>query len=234
MARQGRKLAPERQRLAVNGRRLTAAQEQDWRRAGDDLASGDFWRIQRGVRTLRALEAALSADEAAAGVRAGLAETLALERSRGETVEVRSKGELASRVRIRSRDGLETLQRSGAIDAVQFRAGMVYRDLYEAADPERDLRSQMRDLDRFGAGRGASSAPEAWQERRLRLAGAMAALEGKVRGVDRDGQALRALREVAGHARCVSHLSAGGGGQAVYRRALCVALDVAAAHFRIR
>jgi hypothetical protein len=224
----------ERQRLAVNGRRLSLTQEQDWRRATDDLASGDFARVQRGVRTLRGLEATLRADEAAASVRAGLSETLALERSRGEVVEVRSRAEALARVRIRSRDGLESLHRSGAVDAIQFRAGMAYRDLYEAADPERDLRSQMRDLDRFGAAARTSGAPEAWQERRLRLADALAAVEDKVRRLDRDGQALRALREIAGHARPVSHLSSGGGGQAADRQALCAALDVAAAHFGVR
>jgi hypothetical protein len=226
--------APEKPRLAINGRRLSIAQERDWRRANDDLATGDFWRVQRGVRTLRALESALRADETAASVRQGLADTIALERGRGETVEVIAGADVAGRVRIRSRDGLETLQRSGGIDPVQFRAGMLYRDLYEAADPERDLRSQMRDLDRFGAGRASAAAPEAWQERRLRRADAMAAVEDKVRCADRDGCALRTLREIAGHARCISHMSAGGGGQAAHRRALCMALDVVAAHFGVR
>jgi hypothetical protein len=59
----------------------------------------------------------------------------------------------------------------------------------------------------------------------------MAALEEKVRIADRNDRAVRALREVAGHARCISHFVAGGGSQAVYRRALVCALNVCAEHF---
>jgi hypothetical protein len=227
-----KKTAAVRPRLAINGRPLSAAREQAWRRANDDIASGDFVRVRHGVEVLRGLEAALRADDLAASVQAGLSDTIALERGRGETVEVSGQG-VHGRVRIKSRDGLETLRRSGAINGVQFRAGMLYRDLYEAADPERDLRSQMHDLGRRSAGSALSAAGEAWQERRLRLAGAMAAVEDKVRLADRNGSAVRALREVAGHARCISHFVAGGGGQGVYRRALGLALDIAARHFSL-
>lgn len=229
-----RKKPAARPRLAINDRPLSVTQEQDWRRANDDLASGDFLRVQRGVETLRRLEAALSADALAASVRQGLGETITHERGRGEVVEVQGRLESGARVRIRSRDGLETLQRSGAIDDAQHRAGLIYRDLYEAADPERDLRSQMRDLGRTGSGAAPGAAFETWQERRLRQAGALARLEAKVRVADRNGSAVRALREVAGHARCVSHLAGGGGGQAAYRRALVLALDVAVDHFGLR
>jgi hypothetical protein len=111
---------------------------------------------------------------------------------------------------------------------------MLYRDLYEAADPERDLRSQMGDLSRQGSRSPPSAAFESWQERRLRLAGAMAAIEDKVRVADRNGRAVRALREVAGHARCISHFASGGSGQGAHRQALGLALDVAADHFGLR
>jgi hypothetical protein len=62
----------------------------------------------------------------------------------------------------------------------------------------------------------------------------MAAIEAKVRTADRNGRAVRALREVAGHARCISHFVAGGAGQGAHRRALVLALDVAADHFGLR
>jgi hypothetical protein len=226
-----RKAAGERPRLSVNSRPLTGAQEQDWRRANDDIASGDFARVKRAIEVLRMLEAALRADHDSVG--SGLNDTIAPERGRGEVVEVCGPAAHRSRIRIRSRDGLETLSRSGAIDAAQFRAGMIYRDLYEAADPERDLRSQMNDPDRCGFSR-PKAAGGVWRERRLRLAGAMAAVEAKVRVEDRSDCAVRALREVAGHARCISHLSNGGGGQANYRRALSLALDIAVDHFPLR
>ncbi len=234
MARPKRKTAPARPRLAINGRPLTAQQEQDWRRAADDLASADLARIQRGVEALKALEAVLRAADAADSVRLGLDDTIALERRRGEVIDISRRPDTPGRVRIQSRDGLETLRRSGAIDGVQFKAGMLYREIYEAADPERDLRSQMGDLDRRGSGAAVGVRAEAWQERRLRLAGAMAAIEDKVRVADRNGRAVRVLREVAGHARCISAFVAGGSGQGAYRRALGLALDVAADHFDLR
>ena len=234
MARSKRKTAALRPRLTINGRPLTAQQEQDWRRASDDLASADLSRITRGVEALRALEAALRAGQAADSIRLGLDDTVALERGRGEIVDISRRPETRGRVRIQSRDGLETLRRSGAISAVQFKAGLLYREIYEAADPERDLRSQMGDLDRRGSGAGASARAEAWQSRRLRLACAMAVIEEKVRIADRNGRGVRALREVAGHARCISHFVDGGGSQAVYRRALGLALDICAGHFGLR
>ena len=231
MARPKRKPVHDRPRLAINGQPLNASQEQDWRRANEDLASRDLPRMRRGVEVLRQLEAALRAQQTDAGVRRGLDDTLALERGRGEQIEISQRPESRGRIRIRTRDGLETLQRSGALTGAQVRAGLLYRELYEAADPERDLRSQMQDLDRRGRGAASMAASEAWQERRLRLAGAMAVIEAKVRVADRNGHAVRALREVAGHARCISHIASGGGGQAAYRRALSLALDVAAGHF---
>jgi hypothetical protein len=85
--------------------------------------------------------------------------------------------------------------------------------------------------DRRGGGRAPAAAAEAWAERRLRLAASMAALEAKVRAADRNGHAVRALREVAGHARCIGHFVRGGGAQASYRRALQLALSVCADHF---
>jgi hypothetical protein len=232
MAKPNRKAVRDRPRLAINGQRLSTRQELDWRRANEDIASGDFSRIKRGIERLRVLETALRAEQTAASIRQGVDDTIALERERGETIEISRRPEARGRVRIQTRDGLETLQRSGAIDGVQFRAGLLYRELYEAADPERDLRSQMGDLDRRGG--GGSPVSEAQQERRLRLAGAMAMIEHKVRIADRNGRAVRALREVAGHARCISHFVSGGGSQAAYRRALSLALDVAADHFGVR
>ena len=51
---------------------------------------------------------------------------------------------------------------------------------------------------------------------------------------DRNDRALTALREVAGHARCLRYVVRGGGGQAAYRQALVLALEVVAVHFGVR
>ena len=157
---------------------------------------------------------------------------MSLERLRGEGIEVSKDAQHRGRIRIRTRDGLETLAASGSITATQYRAGLLYRGLYEATDPERGLKSHMDDLDKRGGG-GPGAVSEAWAERRLRLARTVASIEAKVRLADRNDRAVRALREVAGHARCIAQLSSGGGGQAAYRGALRLALDVCVDHFRL-
>ncbi len=219
---------PPRPAPTVNGRRLTPGQEATLRAASQDAAASAVALRARAAARLRALEDQLARDLAEAEVRDGLTDSLGLARARGEAVE-----QGRQRIRIVSRDGLETLARSGALTANQFKAGMLYRDLYESADPERDLRSQMSSAAFVGGGvsTGPSVAAETRAERRLRLAGALSAIEAKVRVADRNHRAVRALREVAGHARCLSHFVKGGGGQAAYREALVLALEVVAGHF---
>lgn len=95
--------------------------------------------MRRGLAALAALEAELANERAAISVRDGLADTMALERARGEKIEFTGGGTARNRVRVRTRDGLESLQRAGTISDGQFRAGLLYRGLYEAADPKRDL-----------------------------------------------------------------------------------------------
>ena len=222
-------------RTSINGATLSPSQDRIWRGANDDLASGDFERRKRGHMALRTLESDLVGCAIEDRVEQGLDESIALERRRGESIEVSGPAGRRRRIRIRSRDGLETLVAGGSISALQQRAGLLYRDLYEATDPERDLRSQMASAAMAGAGgKAGPGGAEAWAERRLRLCRAMAALEEKVRVADRNGRAVRALREVAGHARCISHFVDGGGSQAVYRRALVLALDLCADHFGLR
>jgi hypothetical protein len=219
--------------VVVNGQPLNPIQEQVWRTANEDIGSGEFLRMKRGLAALRALERAFEVDTDARAVRRGLAETVALETARGERVEISKGRESPGRVRIRTRDGLETLERAGALNQVQYRAGLLYRDLYEATDPERDLRSHMESLERSGRSSGEGAA-ETWAERRLRLSRTVTVIEAKVRLADRNDRAVRALREVAGHARCVGAIVAGGGSQAVYKRALVTALDVCAVHFGLQ
>jgi hypothetical protein len=235
MARSRRKAqAPDRPRAVVNGHVLDARQERIFRLANDEVDSGEFPLVRRGLAALAALEAELAERQAASAVEQGMADTLARERARGEVVDVAADGHGARRLRIRTRDGLETLAHTGAIDVTRHRAGLLYRNLYEAADPERDLKSQLAGLGRPDGSGAPPGRVEVWAERRARVAGALARLEAKVRVADRNDHAVRALREVAGHARCVSHLVRGGGAQARYRGALILALDVCAEHFGLR
>ena len=222
--------------IKVNDQLLTGAQTAAWRAAEDDASAPAFAQRARAAARFQALEADLERRKLEREVREGLDESLALARARGEEIELSAASDGPVRVRVRSRDGLETLARSGGIDAVQFKAGMLYRDLYEANDPERDLRSQMTSA-AFLQGGSAGTAPgrgEAWAERRVRLSRTVAVIEAKVRVADRNDRAVTALREVAGHARCLSHLVRGGGAQASYRQSLILALDVVAGHFGVR
>jgi hypothetical protein len=229
-----RKLKSKRAEISpeVNGVHLNSAQERLWRAAIDDLGSLDLVVRRRGHAALRLIEDALNAAKDEDANHKGVDEVVSLARARGELVEISKQAQTRGRVRIRSRDGLETLERTGAISPVQYKAGLFYRGLYEATDPERDLRSQMASPALAGAGIQAGSViSEAWAERRVRLGRSIALLEDKVRIADRNGRAVRALREVAGHARCLSHFIAGGGSQALYRRSLVLALEVCAGHF---
>jgi hypothetical protein len=232
MAKVKRKPKSVRTSVVISNQILNAAQEQVWRSGNEDVSSGELARMKRGLAALRRLEHELEIQSAAESVRLGVAESIALELERGAKIEISMRQESRGRVRIRTRDGLETLAKSGAIDQVQYKAGMLYRDLYEATDPERDLRSHLEGLERRG--RGGEAAAEAWAERRHRLARSMAVIEAKVRIADRNDRAVRMLREVAGHARCLGAILEGGGSQAIGKRSLITALDVCAAHFGLR
>jgi len=227
---------PTRAPVLVNDRALTAAQEAAFRGASQLEASPRADERARAAARFKALEDQLAHARTEEAVRTGISDSLALARGRGETVETIGRSEARVRVRITSRDGLETLTKSGAINPVQFRAGMLYRALYEAVDPERDLRSQLTAPAFLGAPGSGGGAPQAegWAERRLRLSRRISQIETKVRIADRNGRAVQALREVAGHARCLSHVASGGGAQAAYRRALVVALDVIADHLGLQ
>ena len=101
-------------RHTVNGAELTGVEAQLWRTANDDLTAPDFERRKRGHGVLRRLEVRLEEDRDAEAVRKGIDETIGLARMRGEKVEVSKRGETRGRVRIRSRDGLETMEGSGS------------------------------------------------------------------------------------------------------------------------
>ena len=222
--------------IKVNDQQLSGAQSLAWRTAEAEAQSASYRERARAAARFQALEAELELRRMEREVREGLDESMALARARGEQVERFQAPDALPHVRIRSRDGLETLANSGGITAAQFRAGMLYRGLYEANDPERDLRSQLT-APAFLGGGSSGAAPgraEAWAERRVRLSRALATVEAKVRIADRNDRAVNLLREVAGHARCLSHMARGGGGQAAYRRSLVLALDVVAGHFGVR
>jgi hypothetical protein len=136
-------------------------------------------------------------------------------------------------VRVKNRDGLETLLASGAITPAQAKAGVAYRQCFEAAP--RGLGSC---LGRAGEGAGGgvlgSFGRSAAELRRAYLVARLGQLERAVTDVAVDGRELHALRAVAGEGMSISAY-AGRGGQArdQARQALARALDAIATLLRI-
>lgn len=180
-------------------------------------------------------------------------ETRSLEEGRGETV-VWEKAETANwrgegkrkalevdrvrRLRITSRDGLEVVAfKSPAqiktgdlpISAIQYTAGLRYRELYEKADPERALRPAPIDPDMRG---GYSHGGAGWEEKKREITDQLARLDRFVSasagGGSRGADAVKALQEVAGKANPISKVVSGSRARARMRRALEVALDAVA------
>ncbi|WGM31482.1 hypothetical protein [Brevundimonas sp. NIBR11] len=135
--------------IVVRGVSLTKNQALRMLKAEADQASNDLVRRKAGRDAMAALNAEI--DLAALVVERGAQadETVALENRRGNTASVEwvqgkdDKGKLEPRplprVKITSRDGLETLRTSQSISAIQHAAGLRYRTDYEAIDPEKGL-----------------------------------------------------------------------------------------------
>lgn len=149
------------------------------------------------------------------------------------------RAQASVRRRILGRDGLDTLLKAEAIGRAEYAAGMRYRELYEATDPERALRAV--NWSHVG---GAGPKADPFAEKRARLQKKIETLEIKVRAGDpscagalgaspaeRLGRRLMALREVAGKGRSVRAAFGAGRASETYRNALIEALTVAAQHF---
>lgn len=152
-----------------------------------------------------------------AEIAAGLVETVALARARGEAVDADS-----SALRISSRDGLRSLRQGGHLTDAHYAVGLLYRAGFEARG--RDLRAASleprqgggHDNDRFVAAR----------LRRARMLDFVARADRAVTMVLADKpMALRLLRSVAGEG---TSLSVWGAGRAFTRNreVLIEALDL--------
>lgn len=135
----------------------------------------------------------------------------------------------ATRTRVISRDGLENLMANKFLNGIQYAAGLKYREMYEMADPERQLRSCMG----FEVGGRTPLDPfcrrvvKAVQDRAednealVRLDEyVMRSLESQW-GVIAAGRAIHALREVAGKGKTVRQIASG----SAHRKHLLSLLD---------
>lgn len=210
----------------VNGRTLSAAQDSTLRAAARAEAAG---RPAQALRLRQRLEAQLEAAADADWLDGALAETAALELARGAAVE-RSPG----RVRISGRDGLRTLEASGALSRRQLSAGLRYRDRFEAAQSRADSALALRPGGRGGRG-GPADVPQGIAarlaqarrdlDRMERAVAARYAAEGRPALA---ADAVLMLREVAGLGRAVRELTTSGRRRTALTARLGEALEVLA------
>jgi hypothetical protein len=136
-----------------------------------------------------------------AEIAAGLVETVALARARGETVDA-DGGSL----RVSSRDGLRSLRQSGHLTDAHYAVGLLYRAGFEARG--RDLRSGS--LERGGGGGHDNDRFVAGRLRRARMLDFVARADRAVAmSLSDKPMALRLLRSVAGEGTSLSVWGAG-------------------------
>ncbi len=153
----------------------------------------------------------------AQAVAEGLEQTARMERARGETVEAAD-----GRLRITSRDGLQSLREHGGLEQPEYEAGMMYRRCYEtlAGGPRSNL-----NRDFLSGVRGfAEAAADGFAELRAMRARRLARWEALARS-DRQ---LSVLRLVAGEGRTINSLASGGSARAANARALTEVLRAVA------
>jgi hypothetical protein len=152
-----------------------------------------------------------------------LDETARLERARGGEVEFQ-----AGRLRILSRDGLQTLHERGGMEPPEFEAGLMYRRCFETllAGPRsnlnRDFMSGVRGMAEAGA--------DGFAELRALRAEQLARWEAMAG----TGRQLWVLRLVAGQGRTINSLGAGGSARLANTRALVEVLRAIAVERRLR
>ncbi|MBW8815580.1 MAG: hypothetical protein JF588_19335 [Caulobacterales bacterium] len=135
-------------------------------------------------------------------------------------------------VRVKNRDGLETLLDSGAITEVQARAGLAYRLCFEAVP--RGLGSCLGRAGEGGGGMALGSLVRSPAElKRAYLVQRLGQLERAVRAEHGEGE-VTALRAIAGECRTVLHyVGRSGHARLQATQALGRALDVIAQLLRI-
>ena len=173
--------------------------------------------------SLRALVEVTAVRAEALALAQRLDETVRLEQARGGTVE-RAEG----RLRITSRDGLQTLLERGGLERPEYEAALMYRRCYETltAGPRSNL-----NRDFMSGARGLAEAPaDGFAELRAVRAQQLARWE-VLAGA---GRPLWVLRLVAGQGRTINSLGSGGSARLANTRALMEALRAIAVERGLR
>jgi hypothetical protein len=179
-------------------------------------------KTRPGLR-LRVIAEAGEARAEALALAQRLDETARLELARGGTVE-REGG----RLRLTSRDGLQTLKERGGLEPPEYEAGLIYRRCFEAlsAGPRsnlnRDFASGVRGFSEAGA--------DGFAELRALRAEQLARWEA----LAGTGRQLWVLRLVAGQGRTINSLGAGGSARLANTKALTEVLRAIAVQRGLR
>lgn len=226
-------------RIVVNGQALNRAQAEALERAAV-LAKGSIEERRQAAAMVRRVERQLSAAREAEAVAAGIAETVkALGGSEaGVAIEVvetasfvrdthgavlRHQGEPVLKVETATRakrvDGLESLLKSGALDADDHEAGLLYRRMVAKAQASVGSSLNERSTAPRMSSDGAvwSALERGYAALRLRL----------VRGAIGDERAMAVLDAVAGRGITIRTLGGGGDVRAANVRRLVLALRAA-------
>jgi hypothetical protein len=174
------------------------------KRKGRGLTGEDLARLAAERASRRAAQRA---------VEAGLDETAALARLRGEAVDARG-----GKLRVTSRDGLQTLYEQGGLGRPEYEAGLLYRRCFEAlnAGPRSNLN---RDL---ASGVRGSCEPHGETFAELRAYRAEKLKQWEALALT--GRQVWVLRLVAGEGRTINSIAPGGSARLTNTRALTEAL----------
>lgn len=235
--------------IEIGGVTLNGEQSRRFRTAAEQQASSDRMLQGAGHKTMVQLKAEIDAVIAANAVKRDLVETEALETLRGSEFEVSNRQESAGRLRVLTRDGLETLSANrkrkdgrtipALLTRNQHAAGLRYRHDYEMLDPERKLTPPSPD--RIA---GPVHGGDGWEKKRLEIERRIWTIHLMIAGVEvREGEhsampalpdrhparrAIHVLNEVAGKGTNLWNLSTSGSVRFRNSEALKWALDCAA------
>lgn len=227
--------------ISYDPSRLTEHQIKELRRAEEKLTSGDPKRMASGKNTV--LEIARSIQNRVEGHERALhqQEFRSLEELRGSVFAEPSRNEPPGRMRISSRDGLETLFTTHSISRVHHAAGLMYRADYERIDPEKLLTPPQLDPEKVSVSHGGDN----WDTKRREIEERVFGIHLMICGVDAPTReerrslprwpaghpamrAIHALEQIAGKGLNLGDLTASGSVKARLREDLIFALDACA------
>lgn len=224
---------------AYDPSRLTPSQTLALKRAEEKLTSGIPGKVASGRDEILEIAQAVQDRIDAQAAEDRREEVRELEALRGSVIIEAGRNEPQGRLRIASRDGLETLMTAKALTRCQYAAGVKFRADYERIDPERGLAPLILDPAKVRIAHGG----EHWDQKRREIENRVFGIYVRICGSDavsEEGRgvlprlpkghphmrAIFALVEIAGKGRNLSDLSSSGSVRSRLREDLIRGLDV--------